>query len=139
MHSYQIHAILISNLLEPCSKFCRTSFLRSVITESTSSIGMELVPEQTVAVPLAPVALPRITIKFCTQCKWMLRAAYVCQTFSYSYCISLCRRPNNFLSLGVPLPFSSERHLLYLFKVNIAETPPPPLFLYRNFRLCLMP
>jgi predicted Rdx family selenoprotein len=22
-------------------------------------------------------ALPRITIQFCTQCKWMLRAAYV--------------------------------------------------------------
>lgn len=23
-------------------------------------------------------ALPRITITYCTQCKWMLRAAYVC-------------------------------------------------------------
>jgi hypothetical protein len=23
------------------------------------------------------VALPRITIKYCTQCKWLLRAAYV--------------------------------------------------------------
>lgn len=28
---------------------------------------------------LAPVNLPRITIQFCTQCKWMLRAAYVSQ------------------------------------------------------------
>lgn len=26
-----------------------------------------------------PVNLPRITIQFCTQCKWMLRAAYVSQ------------------------------------------------------------
>ena len=26
---------------------------------------------------LAAVQLPRITIKFCTQCRWMLRAAYV--------------------------------------------------------------
>ncbi|KAK3082393.1 hypothetical protein LTR53_020421, partial [Teratosphaeriaceae sp. CCFEE 6253] len=27
----------------------------------------------------APVALPRIAITFCTQCKWMLRAAYFAQ------------------------------------------------------------
>lgn len=26
---------------------------------------------------LTQVYLPRITIKYCTQCKWMLRAAYV--------------------------------------------------------------
>ena len=26
----------------------------------------------------APVNLPRVTITFCTQCKWMLRAAYGC-------------------------------------------------------------
>jgi selT/selW/selH-like putative selenoprotein len=24
----------------------------------------------------APVALPRVAITFCTQCRWMLRAAY---------------------------------------------------------------
>lgn len=30
----------------------------------------------------AQVFLPRVTIKYCTQCKWMLRAAYVC-TFSF--------------------------------------------------------
>lgn len=30
----------------------------------------------------AQVFLPRITIKYCTQCKWMLRAAYVCIFFS---------------------------------------------------------
>lgn len=29
----------------------------------------------------ARVTLPRITIKYCTQCKWMLRAAYVCVKF----------------------------------------------------------
>ncbi len=35
---------------------------------------------------LAPVVqLPRVTIKFCTQCKWMLRAAYVrCNLFGSS-------------------------------------------------------
>lgn len=31
---------------------------------------------------LARVQLPRITIKYCTQCKWMLRAAYVGTFFS---------------------------------------------------------
>ena len=31
----------------------------------------------TQAETLAPVTLPRVTIEFCTQCKWMLRAAYV--------------------------------------------------------------
>ena len=31
----------------------------------------------TTSVVDAPVQLPRVTIKFCTQCKWMLRAAYV--------------------------------------------------------------
>lgn len=25
----------------------------------------------------SPFPLPRVTIRFCTQCKWMLRAAYV--------------------------------------------------------------
>lgn len=27
---------------------------------------------------LERVHVPRISIKFCTQCRWMLRAAYVC-------------------------------------------------------------
>lgn len=27
--------------------------------------------------PAFPFPLPRVTIRFCTQCKWMLRAAYV--------------------------------------------------------------
>lgn len=31
------------------------------------------------------VFLPRITIKFCTQCKWMLRAAYVCLLLTLSF------------------------------------------------------
>ena len=30
-----------------------------------------------------PTLLPRITIRFCTQCKWMLRAAYVSLTFRH--------------------------------------------------------
>lgn len=29
---------------------------------------------------LERVHLPRISIKFCTQCRWMLRAAYVCSS-----------------------------------------------------------
>jgi hypothetical protein len=38
-------------------------------------------PTQTAAEP----RLPRITIQFCTQCKWMLRAAYVRFPSSHSY------------------------------------------------------
>lgn len=48
---------------------------------------------QQVAIPLAEehtahVHLPRVTIKYCTQCKWLLRAAYVCSynpRFSFSF------------------------------------------------------
>ncbi|KAI9817797.1 MAG: hypothetical protein M1827_000916 [Pycnora praestabilis] len=37
----------------------------------------------------APVALPRITIKFCTQCKWNLRAAYFAQELLQTFSTSL--------------------------------------------------
>lgn len=42
------------------------------------------------AIPLAEahkahVHLPRVTIQYCTQCKWLLRAAYVCLSLSLSY------------------------------------------------------
>lgn len=34
-------------------------------------------PREPARIGKAEVALPRIEIAFCTQCKWMLRAAYV--------------------------------------------------------------
>ncbi|KAM4060231.1 rdx family protein [Hirsutella rhossiliensis] len=34
-------------------------------------------------------ALPRITIQFCTQCKWMLRAAYYAQELLSTFSLSL--------------------------------------------------
>ncbi|KAL8737795.1 MAG: hypothetical protein Q9181_001329 [Wetmoreana brouardii] len=37
----------------------------------------------------APVQLPRITITFCTQCKWMLRAAYYAQELLSTFSTSL--------------------------------------------------
>lgn len=37
--------------------------------------------QQPCATATTQVALPKITITFCTQCKWMLRAAYVCSPF----------------------------------------------------------
>ncbi|KAI9776922.1 MAG: hypothetical protein M1839_009164 [Geoglossum umbratile] len=37
----------------------------------------------------APVRLPRITIHFCTQCKWMLRAAYYAQELLSTFSITL--------------------------------------------------
>ncbi|KAI9789870.1 MAG: hypothetical protein M1835_001379 [Candelina submexicana] len=35
-------------------------------------------PEQSI-LATAPVSLPRVTVNFCVQCKWMLRAAYFAQ------------------------------------------------------------
>ncbi|KAI5301468.1 hypothetical protein KEM56_001693 [Ascosphaera pollenicola] len=37
----------------------------------------------------AEVTLPRITIKYCTQCKWMLRAAYFAQELLQTFSTSL--------------------------------------------------
>ncbi|KAL1857669.1 hypothetical protein Daus18300_010189 [Diaporthe australafricana] len=37
----------------------------------------------------APYPLPRVTIKFCTQCKWMLRAAYYAQELLSTFSTSL--------------------------------------------------
>lgn len=37
----------------------------------------------------APSPLPRVTIKFCTQCKWMLRAAYYAQELLSTFSTSL--------------------------------------------------
>lgn len=39
---------------------------------------MAEVSQDTASDASTTVNLPRVTIKFCTQCKWMLRAAYVC-------------------------------------------------------------
>ncbi|MCJ1228819.1 hypothetical protein MMC12_005482 [Toensbergia leucococca] len=38
---------------------------------------------------LAPVSLPRVTIQFCTQCKWNLRAAYFAQELLSTFSASL--------------------------------------------------
>ncbi|KAK1768598.1 Rdx family-domain-containing protein [Phialemonium atrogriseum] len=37
----------------------------------------------------SPFPLPRVTIKFCTQCKWMLRAAYFAQELLSTFSTSL--------------------------------------------------
>ncbi|KAI0383090.1 Rdx family-domain-containing protein [Hypomontagnella monticulosa] len=41
------------------------------------------------ASPDAPFPLPRVTIQFCTQCKWMLRAAYFAQELLSTFSTSL--------------------------------------------------
>ncbi|KOS18062.1 hypothetical protein ESCO_002398 [Escovopsis weberi] len=38
---------------------------------------------------LVRAALPRITIEFCTQCKWMLRAAYFAQELLSTFSLSI--------------------------------------------------
>ncbi|KAK7750946.1 hypothetical protein SLS62_007079 [Diatrype stigma] len=37
----------------------------------------------------APYPLPRVTIRFCTQCKWMLRAAYFAQELLSTFSMAL--------------------------------------------------
>ncbi|KXJ94718.1 Rdx family-domain-containing protein [Microdochium bolleyi] len=37
----------------------------------------------------SPVPLPRVTIRFCTQCKWMLRAAYFAQELLSTFSTAL--------------------------------------------------
>ncbi|KAI0902279.1 Rdx family-domain-containing protein [Annulohypoxylon nitens] len=39
--------------------------------------------------PDSPYPLPRVTIRFCTQCKWMLRAAYFAQELLSTFSTSL--------------------------------------------------
>ncbi|KAF7541663.1 hypothetical protein G7054_g504 [Neopestalotiopsis clavispora] len=39
--------------------------------------------------PAFPFPLPRVTIRFCTQCKWMLRAAYFAQELLSTFSTSL--------------------------------------------------
>ncbi|KAI1106304.1 Rdx family-domain-containing protein [Jackrogersella minutella] len=41
------------------------------------------------ALPGSPFLLPRITIRFCTQCKWMLRAAYFAQELLSTFSTTL--------------------------------------------------
>ncbi|TPX09805.1 uncharacterized protein E0L32_008996 [Thyridium curvatum] len=44
-------------------------------------------PEAPVVAPMG--ALPRVTIKYCTQCKWLLRAAYFAQELLSTFSTSL--------------------------------------------------
>lgn len=39
--------------------------------------------------PGSPVALPRVTITYCTQCRWLLRAAWVAQELLTSFTTDL--------------------------------------------------
>lgn len=67
----------------------------------------------------ASVQLPRITIRFCTQCRWMLRAAYVCACmllclFVYSFIHSLDGFCNIYLGRydGLTMRYMRMRYLI---------------------------
>ncbi|EKV11419.1 Selenoprotein, Rdx type [Penicillium digitatum] len=50
------------------------------MAESThQSTPLDLTPDNSAKIALANAHLPRISIQFCTQCRWMLRAAYFAQ------------------------------------------------------------
>ncbi|KAH7328534.1 Rdx family-domain-containing protein [Stachybotrys elegans] len=46
-------------------------------------------PATTTTASTGPILLPRVTIQFCTQCKWMLRAAYFAQELLSTFSLSL--------------------------------------------------
>ncbi|KAI3336912.1 hypothetical protein HD806DRAFT_528494 [Xylariaceae sp. AK1471] len=58
------------------------------MAETDSSIPAQRPASQTTAPP-SKFPLPRITIRFCTQCKWMLRAAYFAQELLSTFSTSL--------------------------------------------------
>ena len=47
------------------------------MAEATTATATAATSTSGVLTVEAPARLPRVTIQFCTQCKWMLRAAYV--------------------------------------------------------------
>ncbi|OTB20581.1 hypothetical protein K445DRAFT_313051 [Daldinia sp. EC12] len=56
---------------------------------STSTSNSTSGPASSSSSPQSPFPLPRITIRFCTQCKWMLRAAYFAQELLSTFSTSL--------------------------------------------------
>lgn len=106
-------------------------------------------PAAAVVTATGTILLPRVTIQFCTQCKWLLRAAYVrCffllvlsvprQTytifspfrvpFSFSYFPnSLLLRspgPQSLHPICTPMPFPPHTHPPY--PSHLRSSPPPP-------------
>ena len=69
--------------------------------------------------PAAEPALPRVTIQFCTQCKWMLRAAYVNETPS-----RLSLIPSLPLSLSLCLTLPPTNQLALICHVFFCSFPP---------------
>ncbi|EAW23248.1 SelT/SelW/SelH family protein [Aspergillus fischeri NRRL 181] len=55
----------------------------------TSSTTTNPPPTTTTTTATTATTLPRITIKYCTQCKWMLRAAYFAQELLSTFPTSL--------------------------------------------------
>jgi len=56
------------------------------------------------------VKLPRVTIMYCTGCKWMLRAAYVCVDTKATFLLplSLIQLPGRLQSTACPEKISSD-------------------------------
>ncbi|KAK8124652.1 uncharacterized protein PG998_000411 [Apiospora kogelbergensis] len=52
--------------------------MAEITTSSSLASAADPAPSATTTTTTTPV-LPRVTIRFCTQCKWMLRAAYYAQ------------------------------------------------------------
>lgn len=51
--------------------------IENTLASGNSSQSAQQTASSSESTAVSRVHLPRITIKFCTQCRWMLRAAYV--------------------------------------------------------------
>lgn len=60
-------------VLHPSSPFLS----KTGATSREEASHFDIMADSSAAVRQTGLALPRVTIQFCTQCKWMLRAAYV--------------------------------------------------------------
>lgn len=91
----------------------------------------EMIPKQT----LASVQVPRISIRFCTQCHWMLRAAYVRAIFVL---LSSLQPFSLFFLFDVSIPKSSLSPLIFnqlLFRDMLARS--GALLLPSTYKSCI--
>lgn len=93
----------VLTVTEYLPSFAQTSFPTMADTTTTDAAAE------------APFALPRVTIKFCTQCKWNLRAAYVRALITTSLVLSRPQANHH------PPPPQFAQELLSTFSTSLGE------------------
>ena len=100
--------------------FLGSIYITSRLSSTLQNPNINSMADSSPAETLAPVSLPRISIKFCTQCKWMLRAAYV-RTLQHAFNMAYSFFPNSSLAYQFQAPSYALRPSLMLY----SQLPPP--------------